>query len=126
MTDREFWEVIAAIEWTVPPEWHLIREHLVGKLHPVQAEGLWWTFRFKLRELDLVVASWEQESGNLLALGEDDRDDVLAFIVGLGEADYTAACAMPELVAARAKRADFVPGFLKAIPSASDYDRKAT
>ena len=123
MSDAEFWSIIAGIEWTVPPDWAVVREGLIGKLTPIEAEGLWWVFRFKMRELDRVVNEWEMEHNVVFPLQGEDRVDLLSFIVGLGEADYHAAFKMPEVVVARAKRSDFVPGILTAIPSASAYPR---
>lgn len=124
MSDAEFWAIISGIEWTVPPDWAAVRATLIGKLEPTQAEGLWWTFRLKMRELDRVVNEWEMEYNVVFPLQGEDRVDLLSFIVGLGEADYHAAFKMPEVVIARAKRSDFVPGILTAIPSASDYSRE--
>lgn len=123
MPDQEFWAIISAIEWTVPPDWPAVRASLVGKLEPITAEGLWWVFRFKIRELDRVVNEWEMEHNVVFPLEGEARVDLLAFIVGLGEADYHAAFKMPQVIIARAKRSDFVPGILQAIPSASDYHR---
>ena len=121
MSDADFWAIIDGIEWTVPPDWAAVRASLFGKLQPLQAEGLWWTFRFKMRELDRVVNEWEMEHNVVFPLEGEDRVDLLAFIVGLGEADYRAAFKMPEIIVARAKRSDFVSGILTAIPSASAY-----
>jgi len=123
MSDAEFWSIVSWIKWTTPPDWAAVRASLLVILKPLQAEGLWWTFRRKMQELDRVVNEWEMEHNVVFPLDGEDRVDLLSFIVGLGKDDYYAAFKMPEIVVSRAKRSDFVPGILTAIPSASDYSR---
>jgi hypothetical protein len=125
MTDAEFWEIVESIGWsTRDQDWSDLRMKLVAGLTSVQAEGVWWIFRHKVRELDRVVNEWEATHDTKFPLDGEDRVDLLAHVVGLGRAEFQASCLVPDTLVSRARRSDFQPGLLAAIPSASDYHPK--
>ena len=116
MTDTEFFAAIASYGWgTKTKNYTAIKRDLMGRFTADEASAMGDTFRQLCGRLYKVL------SPVVNCLGDDSFGDLIAHIVGMGEAEYNAVMANPALGAARAKDHKFDESFAYAIPFKSNY-----
>lgn len=74
-------------------------------------------------ELYIAIRKWGDESGKKIYLPEDDYNDLLDHIIGLGKDEYERTLNNPELAFDRMATNNFVESFYYCVPWRDDYKK---
>lgn len=134
MEDSKFWSIVHQVDW--PNICDSKRPYDIGKermkkfLPTVEVMSEFRnSFDAKTNCLYTKLMEWENKGecwhsgGNerSFGLGDDSFGDLIAHIVGLGQAEFEAVLAKPELAHSRARKHEFVESFSYCIPYDDDY-----
>lgn len=119
-----FWTVVGALGWTKGANALQVQVQVLKTMTLEQVQSAQVTMVELSNQLDRAIMAYELYHRHTCGLGDDSFSDLIAHIVGLGEAEYNAALEDPSLAVERAQANNFTESFAYVWPNAQDYARR--
>lgn len=119
MTDVRFWELVELAEWGKDHDYERIKRLYLRTMSLTEADEFCGIFRSRRDELDNVIGPTRNPAGG----GDDSHSDLLAHIIGLGQAEYEKSLSDYAVIRKRGHAGDYKESFSYCIPYKGDYPK---
>jgi hypothetical protein len=117
-----FWELVKSAAWASDFNYVRIKIQLMKSLTATAQNEYETIFNKMTGVLAKTIDQYCEENDTTIGCGDDSFSDLVAHIVGLGQAEYDAAIKDPGIAVKRASKGQYKESFAYSVPSALDQE----